>query len=105
AAGEQTEALTMFLSDGVHLTKEGYELVYNELIAAIARHYPELRHDKLTEAFTLKDDVDPDDPRGTASSILRESRTTCTKANLLMKFENPVEDDTAGIRTPPQQLR
>jgi isoamyl acetate esterase len=26
AAGEQTEALTMFLSDGVHLTKEGYEV-------------------------------------------------------------------------------
>ncbi|PVF97799.1 SGNH hydrolase [Serendipita vermifera] len=65
AAGEQTEALTMFLSDGVHLTKEGYEVVYNELIAAISRNYPELQHDKLTEAFTSKDDVDPDDPRGT----------------------------------------
>jgi hypothetical protein len=26
AAGEQQEALTMFLEDGLHLTKEGYEV-------------------------------------------------------------------------------
>lgn len=26
AAGEQKEALSMFLSDGLHLTKEGYEV-------------------------------------------------------------------------------
>ena len=63
AAGEELAGLTRFLSDGLHLTKEGYEvstvigqtlfdrvqIVYNELIQVIGKEYPELHYDKLPQ--------------------------------------------------------
>jgi lysophospholipase L1-like esterase len=51
AAGEKTEALPMFLSDGLHLTREGYEIVYAELIKIITRDHPQLHYDNLPMVF------------------------------------------------------
>ncbi|KAG8826461.1 hypothetical protein FRC18_010066 [Serendipita sp. 400] len=68
AAGEQQPALNMFMTDGLHLTKEGYEIVYNELIDVIARAYPELHPDNLPQVFPAWDSVDPRDPRATVVS-------------------------------------
>ncbi|CCA70635.1 hypothetical protein PIIN_04571 [Serendipita indica DSM 11827] len=68
AAGEETLGLTRFLSDGLHLTREGYEVVYNELIKVIEKEYPELHYDKLPLILPAWDTVDPKNPRASVVS-------------------------------------
>lgn len=68
AAKHETGNLTTFLSDGLHLTKEGYEVwlffcsllillipflevIYDELMKVISKEYPELHPDKLSPVF------------------------------------------------------
>ncbi|EKM55905.1 uncharacterized protein PHACADRAFT_174060 [Phanerochaete carnosa HHB-10118-sp] len=57
AAGKKEENLTQFLSDGLHLGKEGYKIVYDALIDAIREHYPEIHYDKASMAYPLYDPV------------------------------------------------
>lgn len=68
AAGEKEEGLTPFLSDGLHLTEKGYEIVYEELIKVISRDIPELHYDKLPMVFPAWDAVDPQNVRSTVVS-------------------------------------
>ncbi|EIW81976.1 SGNH hydrolase [Coniophora puteana RWD-64-598 SS2] len=40
-----------FLVDGLHLNREGYELVYNMVVHAIREHYPDMLPERLPDAF------------------------------------------------------
>ncbi|KAI0702340.1 SGNH hydrolase-type esterase domain-containing protein [Cytidiella melzeri] len=51
AAGGEEKNLDKFLSDGLHLTAEGYKLVYDALMECISKEYPELRPDKVGTAY------------------------------------------------------
>ncbi|KAK7014997.1 GDSL Lipase/Acylhydrolase [Favolaschia claudopus] len=58
-AGEKEQALSRYLSDGLHLNRDGYtcrlaetfEIVYVELVNAIREHHPELHFDRLQYVF------------------------------------------------------
>ncbi|KAF9500343.1 SGNH hydrolase [Pleurotus eryngii] len=52
ASGSQ-EALSKYLSDGLHPSALGYDLVYDGLVATIAREYPELHYEKIKPLFPL----------------------------------------------------
>ncbi|KAJ6547400.1 GDSL Lipase/Acylhydrolase [Mycena capillaripes] len=62
AAGENEEALSKYLSDGLHLTRDGYTVVYEALVKTIAAEYPELHYEKLQDVFPRWNDVDPANP-------------------------------------------
>ncbi|KAI0003417.1 GDSL Lipase/Acylhydrolase [Russula compacta] len=51
AAGEDKDAVKAFLTDGLHLGKAGYEVVFAALQEAITQHYPELYHENLQSIF------------------------------------------------------
>ncbi|GJE98141.1 SGNH hydrolase [Phanerochaete sordida] len=57
AAGEKEENLMKFLCDGLHLSSEGYKLVYDALIETILRHYPEIHFDKPFMAYPAWTDL------------------------------------------------
>ncbi|KAF7338427.1 GDSL Lipase/Acylhydrolase [Mycena venus] len=62
AAGENEEALSRYMSDGLHLNPAGYTIVYEALIKAIAVEYPELHYENLQHVFPLWSDVDWTNP-------------------------------------------
>ncbi|KAH9857693.1 SGNH hydrolase [Lenzites betulinus] len=57
AAGGTAGGLTPFLSDGLHLTGEGYKIVFDALIATIAEKYPELHYERLPLTFPLWNEI------------------------------------------------
>jgi len=59
-AGEQEEGLMPLLSDGLHLTKEGYKVVFDGLMDTIRSSYPELTPEKLPYILPYWDHLDPD---------------------------------------------
>jgi len=65
AAGKDERSLSKYLSDGLHLTAEGYDIVFNSLIKIIGEKYPELHYDKLQNVFLPWDNVDIANPRST----------------------------------------
>ncbi|GAA6006397.1 hypothetical protein JCM10207_000627 [Rhodosporidiobolus poonsookiae] len=50
-AKAERDGLGKYLSDGLHLTREGYEVVTAEVIAMIERDLPHLHWDKLEQTF------------------------------------------------------
>jgi len=59
-AGEKEEGLTSLLSDGLHLTKEGYKIVFDGLMETVRTSCPELTPEKLPYTFPYWDHLDPD---------------------------------------------
>ncbi|KAJ7285684.1 GDSL Lipase/Acylhydrolase [Mycena rebaudengoi] len=59
AAGAQEEALDKYLSDGLHLTAEGYKIVYDALMKTIEEKYPDLHYKNLEYVFPGWREVDP----------------------------------------------
>jgi len=55
AAGKDREAVKAFLTDGLHMGKAGYEVVFASLEKAIIQQYPELYHEKLQSVFPYSD--------------------------------------------------
>jgi len=55
------DRLVPYLSDGLHLTATGYEVVFVELMAKIKAKYPELDPDRYDPIFPAWDQIDPDD--------------------------------------------
>ncbi|KAH9999127.1 GDSL Lipase/Acylhydrolase [Russula vinacea] len=53
AAGKSKETVKGFLTDGLHLGKAGYEVVFAALDEAISQHYPEIYHENLQTIFPL----------------------------------------------------
>lgn len=51
----RNEKLGALLSDGIHFTSKGYEIMYNEVIETINQHYPELKADALPLIFPTWD--------------------------------------------------
>ncbi|KAH9837603.1 SGNH hydrolase-type esterase domain-containing protein [Rhodofomes roseus] len=62
-ADEKEERLAEYLSDGLHLTENGYKVVFEILMKAITTHFPEMDPDKLQPVFSYFDQIDDDDPR------------------------------------------
>ncbi|KAF4608745.1 hypothetical protein EYR40_001092 [Pleurotus pulmonarius] len=57
-AAQSEESLSKYLSDGLHPSALGYDLVYNGLVATISKEYPELHYDKVKPLFPLWADID-----------------------------------------------
>lgn len=53
AAGNNKEVVKSFLTDGLHLGKSGYEVVFVALEEAIIQQYPEIYHENLQCNFPL----------------------------------------------------
>ncbi|KAJ7470598.1 SGNH hydrolase-type esterase domain-containing protein [Mycena latifolia] len=62
AAGEREEALSKYLSDGLHLHPEGYTVVYDALMKTIEEEHAELHHEKLKYVFPAWTEVDLKNP-------------------------------------------
>jgi len=58
AAGRNQEGVKAFLTDGLHLGKLGYGIVFATLEKAIIQHYPELKPENLQNVFPLWDYFD-----------------------------------------------
>ncbi|KAJ7219125.1 SGNH hydrolase-type esterase domain-containing protein [Mycena pura] len=63
AAGEEEVALSKYLSDGLHLTPDGYTVMYEALMQTIQMEHPELHYDNLLYAFPRWDEIDWANPR------------------------------------------
>ncbi|KAI5122981.1 hypothetical protein M0805_006859 [Coniferiporia weirii] len=63
AAGHKEEALSRYLSDGLHLTADGYAVVYKELIKTIQDKLPELHYNSLEYVFVRYGEIDVANPR------------------------------------------
>ncbi|KAF9264736.1 SGNH hydrolase [Marasmius fiardii PR-910] len=57
ASDHQESNLSNYLSDGLHLNKAGYEIVYERLIEIIEEKYPELHPEKMEYVFPRWDEV------------------------------------------------
>jgi len=55
-------ALSKYLSDGLHFTPAGYEIVYEELIKVIEKDLPHLHYDRLQMVFRHWTEVDWKNP-------------------------------------------
>lgn len=51
AAGKDEASLSKFLYDGLHLNREGYQLMYHALVETIRNTYPDVHFDNLPFAF------------------------------------------------------
>ncbi|KAJ7273555.1 GDSL Lipase/Acylhydrolase [Mycena haematopus] len=58
AAGENEQALSRYLSDGLHLTRDGYAIAYEALMRTIGEEYPELHYENLRYVFPPWNEVD-----------------------------------------------
>ncbi|KAK1232260.1 isoamyl acetate-hydrolyzing esterase [Marasmius sp. AFHP31] len=56
-SGQEERNLSKYLSDGLHLTREGYMVVYDELLETIRRTCPELHPDAIEYVFPRWDEV------------------------------------------------
>ncbi|OCH95192.1 SGNH hydrolase [Obba rivulosa] len=65
ACGKEEQNLSKFLTDGLHLNEAGYTILFQELMAAIENHYPELHPDRLKPVFAFHDQIDYQNPRST----------------------------------------
>jgi len=61
-SGREEKAMSKYLSDGVHFTPEGYEVVYDEIIKVIQEQIPELHYERLKSVFPAWDQIDWNDP-------------------------------------------
>jgi len=62
AAGEDQQGLNKFLSDGLHLSKDGYAVMYDTLMKTIHEKYPELHYNNLQYVFARWDEINWQDP-------------------------------------------
>ncbi|WWD16797.1 hypothetical protein CI109_101229 [Kwoniella shandongensis] len=63
AGGEGDDQLDPYLYDGLHLTSEGYAVLFKALTALLDEKYPELNPETLPMRMPHWSDVDPEDPR------------------------------------------
>ncbi|KAG2061679.1 SGNH hydrolase [Suillus hirtellus] len=68
AAGRSEEACEKYLSDGLHLTSDGYNIVFQAVVDIVERVYPELdptweAHGKMQTVFIPWDQVNVQTPR------------------------------------------
>ncbi|KDR81822.1 hypothetical protein GALMADRAFT_135217 [Galerina marginata CBS 339.88] len=73
AAGKEEKKLEKFLSDGLHLTGEGYKVVYDELMTTIAKQYPEVHYDNLKLVFPPWDEIDWKHPENLSQFAKKEA--------------------------------
>ncbi|KAF8212403.1 SGNH hydrolase-type esterase domain-containing protein [Mycena galopus ATCC 62051] len=65
AAGENEQALSRYLLDGLHLKPEGYaanKVVYEALMETIAERHPELHYERLQNVFPGWNEIDVANP-------------------------------------------
>ncbi|KAF9507774.1 hypothetical protein BS47DRAFT_277948 [Hydnum rufescens UP504] len=63
-AGDKEDGLVPFLSDGLHLTAEGYKIVFDGLMSTIEANFPELMPDNLASVYPSWEEVgDEANPR------------------------------------------
>ncbi|EJD46062.1 GDSL Lipase/Acylhydrolase [Auricularia subglabra TFB-10046 SS5] len=62
AAGNRIEDLKAYLPDGLHLSAKSYDIVYNLILDAISKNWPELHYSKLPFVFAPWSDIDWEDP-------------------------------------------
>ncbi|KAJ7489866.1 SGNH hydrolase-type esterase domain-containing protein [Mycena galericulata] len=62
AAGEKEEALSEYLSDGLHLNANGYKIMYEALITTIEVEHPQLHYANLQNVFPPWNEVDRSNP-------------------------------------------
>ncbi|KAF8652721.1 hypothetical protein AX16_004221 [Volvariella volvacea WC 439] len=70
AAGETEQALSEYLSDGLHLTATGYKVVHDALDKTILEKYPEIHHSSLSTVYPYWDAIDFANP---ASSLVKRA--------------------------------
>ncbi|KAF9246130.1 SGNH hydrolase-type esterase domain-containing protein [Melanogaster broomeanus] len=63
AAGRDERSCERFLSDGLHLNAEGYEIIFNSIMKIVAEKYPEIHYEKLQTVFVPWSEVNVEDPR------------------------------------------
>ncbi|KAG9119824.1 hypothetical protein FRC07_004948 [Ceratobasidium sp. 392] len=70
AAGETEKGLGTFLPDGLHCNEASYKasILYDLIIEAISKHYPELHYEKLPHVYCRWDEVDWKNPRPSLKS-------------------------------------
>ncbi|CCO26288.1 Isoamyl acetate-hydrolyzing esterase 1 homolog [Rhizoctonia solani AG-1 IB] len=61
-AGETEQGLESLLPDGIHCNERSYSILYNLLIEAILKHYPELHFDQLPKVYPAWDQIDWKNP-------------------------------------------
>ncbi|CAL1703746.1 unnamed protein product [Somion occarium] len=57
ACGRVEEKLSEYLYDGLHVNQKGYQVVFDEIIKTVSKHYPELHYDKLQNVFIGHADI------------------------------------------------
>ncbi|KAB5589267.1 hypothetical protein CTheo_7284 [Ceratobasidium theobromae] len=62
-AGEIEKGLEPLLPDGLHCNEKSYGILYDLIIDAITKHYPELHYDKLPKVYCAWDEIDWKNPR------------------------------------------
>ncbi|TDL27607.1 SGNH hydrolase [Rickenella mellea] len=67
AVGHEEKALNKYLSDGLHLTADGYTIVYDEIMKTISQKLPKLHYDNLQQVFTPWDEVDVSNVAGSVA--------------------------------------
>ncbi|KAF8162905.1 SGNH hydrolase-type esterase domain-containing protein [Crassisporium funariophilum] len=66
-ADRNERELKKYLRDGLHLNAEGYRVMYDAMIATIAREYPEVHYDNLPYSFPAWAEINWENP---AESLL-----------------------------------
>lgn len=63
-AGKSEDKMMEYFTDGLHLNRRGYEIVYREMIGLIQESYSELDPEKMEYIFVPWKDVDWANPEG-----------------------------------------
>ncbi|KAG2157410.1 SGNH hydrolase-type esterase domain-containing protein [Suillus clintonianus] len=69
-AGRREEGCEIYLTDGLHLNSDGYNIVFKAIIDIVERVYPEMDTAKMQDVFIPWDQVDLQNPR--ASLVKRK---------------------------------
>ncbi|KAK8861300.1 hypothetical protein IAR55_002119 [Kwoniella newhampshirensis] len=71
AGGEADDQLAPYFYDGLHLTSEGYAVLFKHLTALIEEKYPELNPEGMTMRMPHWADVDMEKPRIAFDKVLK----------------------------------
>ncbi|KAG8714709.1 hypothetical protein FRC08_011539 [Ceratobasidium sp. 394] len=67
-ARETEKGLEPLLPDGLHLSEASYKILYELIIEAISKYYPELHYEKLPHVYCRWDEIDWKNPRPSLKS-------------------------------------
>jgi len=62
AAGKDEASLDRYLTDGLHLSLAGNEIIYRQLMETIRQRHPEVYHENLRTRFPGWADINWDNP-------------------------------------------